>query len=392
MRVGIDALWLLPGMTGGAETYVRGLTAALGPAAPDDEFVLFTNRENHDSFRGLPGNFRRALFNHSARWTLAGLTMTRAYGQQLYLPCRALQERLDVLHCPLDIAALGARCPVVLTIHDLNFGAVHETTLSAAQKLGEALVRGSARRADAVLTVSRFSRGQICERLGVPARKVRVVYNAPAARPCPPPGRFERLRARWRLWQPYYLGFSSLNAHKNIETLIAAFARLPSRARRRLVVAGHLPKGGADLPGLARRLGVAERAVFTGYVDDADAAALLSRAVALAFPSLYEGFGLPVVEAMAAGVPVACSTAASLPEIAGDAALFFSPRDAGTLAGLLERLFDDEELRRRLSEAGRRNAARFSWRRCAAQTADAYRRAAQGLPAALEPAGEAALR
>lgn len=372
MRIGLNALWLLPGMVGGAETYLRGLLSGFAEIDGGNEYVVFTNRENHATFAGLPANFRRVAFDHSARWNARSLAMIRGLGEQVYLPWRAARERVDVLHFPLDIAPLKTRCPVALTIHDLNFSAVHETTSRVARRLSEAFVRASARRADAVLTVSQFSRGQICKQLGVSPDRVWVTYNAPARRPRLPESAWPALAARLGLRPPFILGLSSLNEHKNIAVLLRAFALLDGGPVGQLVIAGHLPQTGPALPRLARELGVAARTVFTGYLKDAELRALLERARVFALPSLFEGFGIPVVEAMEAGVPVACSNAAALPEVAGGAALLFDPRRPEQLARCLEALCSDEALRRRLVEKGRANAARFSWRECARRTLSVY--------------------
>ena len=371
MRIGINALWLLPRMVGGAETYVRGLLTGLSLDL-DNEYVLFTNRDNHDTFASVGPNFRRVLFDFPARWDLFSLAVIRGVGEQLYLPRHAARERLDVLHAPLDIAPLAATCPIALTIHDLNFVAVHESRTAAARWLGETLVRVSARRADAIITVSDYSRNEIASGLRILRAKIRVIYNAPSPRPAPaslwPP-----LAARLRLAPPYLLALSSLNAHKNIDLLLEAYARLPSSVRGQLVVAGHLPQHGVPLPEVARRHGLGESVVFTGYLNDGEMASVMENAHGLAFSSLREGFGIPVVDAMAAGIPVACSETTSLPEVADGAALFFDPLSVEGMAAALERLLVDTQLRERLIAAGRVNARRFSWEETARRTIEVYR-------------------
>ncbi len=376
MKIGINVLGLLPSVIGGGETYIRGLLAGLSRLGTDAEFTLFTNRDNHATFEGLGAKFRRVRCNFSARWSTPALAMTRVVGEQIYLPWRAARERLDVIHSPLDTIPLAARCATVMTLHDTNFAALPEAVSDVQRAIARALVKVSARRARAIITVSEFSRREILARLPVNPQRLFVVYNGAG-----PDGFWDahqRLEARSDMPVDgrYLLAFSSINAHKNIAALIRAFARLSHGGDYRLAVAGHLPRGAESLPELAESLGVGSRVIFTGYVSEELKARLLRNARLLAFPSLYEGFGLPVIEAMQAGVPVACSRAAALPEIAGAAARFFDPHDIEDIRSALDELLTDEHLRARLVEAGRLNARRFSWASTARRTMWVYRHAA----------------
>jgi len=138
VKIGINAVGLLPGVIGGGETYIRGLVGGLSRLRCHDQFVLFTNRENHPTFGGLGPNFRRIRFNFSARWTIPSLAMTRVVGEQFLLPWRAAREGLDVIHSPLDTVPLMARCATVMTLHDANFDALPE----AARRADAETVRG----------------------------------------------------------------------------------------------------------------------------------------------------------------------------------------------------------------------------------------------------------
>jgi len=171
----------------------------------------------------------------------------------------------------------------------------------------------------------------------------------------------------------YIIAFSNQFLHKNIEALIKAFARLQASRPLQLVVVGHLPNDGGRLQRTIGQLRLGGNVVLTGYLDDGDLGAVLSRAKMLAFPSLSEGFGLPVLEAMAADVPVACSNATALPEVAGNAAIYFDPRSVEDMAATLQRLADDEALRRKLILAGHQNVKRFSWENAARETVNVYR-------------------
>lgn len=381
MKIGINALGLLPGVIGGGETYLRGLIGGLGRLHGDDEFVLFTNRENHPTFAHLGGNFRCVRCDFSARWNVAALAMTRVFGEQFYLPWRAARERIDLIHSPLDTTVLRAACPTVMTLHDMNFDALPEATDRLQRAIARALVKLSARRADAIITVSEFSRREIMARLRLRADRLFVVHNGGGEVAESAGAADGEIPSRIGITGPYVVAFSSINPHKNIAALLYAFARLNAANGYQLVVIGHPPCGGEPLPELARRLGIADRVVFTGYLGEDDKRRILRGARLLAFPSRYEGFGLPVIEAMRAGVPVACSARAALPEIAGQAARMFDPDDPEDLAAALTELLVDEALRARLIAAGTLNARRFSWERAARLTMRVYRQAAGGAAA-----------
>ncbi|HLN81533.1 MAG TPA: glycosyltransferase family 1 protein, partial [Thermoanaerobaculia bacterium] len=178
--------------------------------------------------------------------------------------------------------------------------------------------------------------------------------------------------AKLGIRKPYLICFSSPSPHKNIPALLQAFAMAQEKHRlmHQLVVVGHLPPG---LP--IGRDGIRDDSVrVVGYLQDADLSTVVAGAELLVFPSLYEGFGLPVLEAMSAGVPVICSDRASLPEVAGDAALFFDPTNISEMSETLARAVTDRRLRETLREKGRQNVARFSWDRTAAETLNVYRR------------------
>jgi glycosyltransferase involved in cell wall biosynthesis len=169
------------------------------------------------------------------------------------------------------------------------------------------------------------------------------------------------------------LSVSAHRPHKNIERLIDAMARIEEPAI--LVIPGYETRWEEDLRAHARRVGASERVRFLGWISDGELEGLYEAAICLAFPSLAEGFGLPVLEAMMCGLPVACSDAASLPEIAGEAALYFDPLDTGAIAEAVATLLRDADLRERLAAAGRERAAGFTWPRAAAETVVCYERA-----------------
>jgi glycosyltransferase involved in cell wall biosynthesis len=174
--------------------------------------------------------------------------------------------------------------------------------------------------------------------------------------------------------RPYALAFSSLSAHKNIPLLVSAFARISSSIPHALVLVGHMPEKSAAREAI--QSADAGRVIFTGYIPDSEVDSLMRGASLFAFPSLYEGFGLPILDAQLAGVPVACSSAGALPEVAGEGAVVFDPHSVDDISESLLRCLTDTTLRESLIASGLRNARRFSWERTARRTLDVYRAAA----------------
>jgi glycosyltransferase involved in cell wall biosynthesis len=222
--------------------------------------------------------------------------------------------------------------------------------------------------------------------LAVPEARVEVVYLAPgeaAVRPVTPAA-VEAIRARYGLGATFVLYLGGLDKRKNVTALLRAAAQLPHGLDWQLAIVGRLPRHNPrlfpNLPRLAAGLGIADRVRFLGFVPEADKAALYRAATCFAFPSVYEGFGLDPLEALACGTAVVCSNRSSLPELMGDAALLVDPDDTAALADALRRVLTDAGVRQDLRRRGPRQAAKFTWARTAAQTAAAYRRVAAAAP------------
>ena len=280
--------------------------------------------------------------------------------EQVGLPLALRRLKPDVVHAPNCFLPLRRPCAGVVTIHDLAFEAHPEDFAPRTRAKYRLIAPRAARSAQRVICGSAFTRDDLCERYGVPPEKVRVVPYAPSlARgdAPPPPG-------------PYLLGAGDLRAKKNWGRLVEAWRALRGRGlEHRLVIAGTDAGEGAAL----RALAGGEPLELPGYVDDARLDALMRGADLLVHPSLYEGFGLVVVEAMARGTPVAAARATSLPEAGGDAAVYFDPLDPEAMAAAIEAALADAAA---LRERGLARAAELSWERTAAGTAAAYAEAA----------------
>jgi glycosyltransferase involved in cell wall biosynthesis len=258
-------------------------------------------------------------------------------------------------------------------MHDLIFLRHTDTTTNVLARGLALLVPAVARSATRLIADSAATAADLDELLGVPAAKVDVVPLGPGAPPAVAPMDEAQLRAELGLGdRPLVLSVSARRPHKNLARLIEAMARLPHAA---LVLPGYPGVYDDELREIARRHGVDDRVHQCGWVDEAQLEGLYAAATCLAFPSLAEGFGLPVLEAMARDLPVACSGVSALPEVAGDAALLFDPLSVDAIAGAVGHLLDDPALRARLVQRGRDRAARFSWERTASETVASYGRA-----------------
>jgi len=287
------------------------------------------------------------------------------------LPLQLLSRRVDLLHSLAYVGPLIAGCPHVVTIHDVNFAALRDSMPAGRRRWLRLMVGGVARTARHVIAVSEFSRSEILKHLGATPERVSVVHEAvETAVPADEPS-WEDLAAAHGVRKPYVLAFSSRSAHKNLPRLIESFAAAVTDLPHLLVLLGHLPPDSL-IRATIDRLALGNRVVLTGYVPHAHVRPLLRSAALFVNPSLYEGFGLPVLEAQAERVVVACSVAGSLPEVAGEGAVYFDPRSADDMGTAIRRALLDAGLREKLVSGGLENLTRFSWDEAARQTVAIY--------------------
>lgn len=370
MRLGLDLLFLIPDETGGRETYTRELISAMFALEPGLVATAFVSKDATSMLiRELRPNMRVVRVPISVRrpeqWAL---------GEFVLLPVAGRRDRIDLLHSPANFAPASGRFRRVVTLHDLQYRAVPEL-LTPARRLGTAaLLESAVRRADRIITGSAFSRDEIVRELSVAPDRIDVIPYGVGTRPAAFPAAEQELRQRHRLGtRPVVLAVASDLPHKNLGALIEALGLIPAQRRPVLVIAGP-GTDGARLRELARAAGRQDDVRLLGFRPARELEGLYALATCVVLPSLYEGFGLPVLEAMTRGVPVACSDIPSLGEAAGDAALRFAPDQAADIASAIQRLIEDPALRRRLVDAGLRRARLFSWTQAAQATLDCYRR------------------
>ncbi|HEY3080517.1 MAG TPA: glycosyltransferase family 1 protein [Chloroflexota bacterium] len=309
---------------------------------------------------------------------IRGENAAKLWFEQGGLPAHARALGVDLLHYPYFAAPLRPPAPLVVTIHDLIPLVLREYRGTPLVRAYMSLQSVAARRARVILADSHASRHDIVRLLSVPRHRVRVVPLGvdPEFRPAPAT-EVAAVRARYHLPERYVLYSGGLDVRKNVERLVLAYARarVGHGVTEPLVITGDASRRGAlhrPLPPLIERLGLGEHVRLPGLVPDAELPALYTGATLFVYPSRYEGFGLPVLQAMACGTPVACSRGGSLIEVAGEAALTFAPDDEPGLAAALVRGLQDEPLRQRLRGAGLDRAAAFTWEKTAAATLQAY--------------------
>jgi glycosyltransferase involved in cell wall biosynthesis len=293
------------------------------------------------------------------------------------------RARIDLLHSPYWTNPLWSPWPTVVTVHDVIQLVLPEYQMLARQRVYFGLVTRTLRRATAIVTVSECSRQDLIRTVGVPQERVFVVENAiPASlQPVTDGERLAAVRARYGLGERFILYLGANDLRKNLNRLIRAYAALPPALRdaHQLVVAGRQwPHDHPLYPDprlVVSELGLQDRVVFTGGVPEEEKATLLSAATVFAFPSLYEGFGLPVLEAMACGTPVLTASTSSLPEVAGDAALMVDPASVTEISEGLAALLESPERRKALAERGIERASRYRWSDVAERTVQVYERA-----------------
>jgi glycosyltransferase involved in cell wall biosynthesis len=288
----------------------------------------------------------------------------------------------DLLHCPHYNVPCFYRGKLLVTIHDLThiMDRTFRRTLSSLVYARPMLAIAS-RKADHIVTVSEFTRRQIVERLGVPPEKVTVIYHGISShfRVCNHAEAFQAASSALQLRRPYLLYIGTLKPHKNIPTLIRAFALLRGRKKveQQLVIVGDDPRWKEGLVSLCSQLGIAGHVSFFPHVAHAILPQVYAGADSMVMPSFIEGFGLPVLEAMACGAPVVCSRAASLPEVAGNAAEYFEPTSVEDLAAAMEGVLSSTERQAELRRKGLERAKLFSWEECARRTLEVYRKVLQ---------------
>ncbi|HEV3038484.1 MAG TPA: glycosyltransferase family 1 protein [Candidatus Angelobacter sp.] len=353
----------------GIGRYMKCLVEALLAREPEHEYLLIM----------LPGTEKMIATPAEHAEKLSINLKYYSIREQIELPRILRTHRVDLLHSPHFMLPLRCPCPAVVTIHDVIYLACKEDLTSRIGRLYyRAMMAAAARSADRIITDSEFSKQDIIRHLDVEPSKVEVIYPAvaPEFQRISDESRLHHVRSKYGISGKYVLYAGILKPRKNHVGLVRAFKHLLGAAGdAQLVIAGPGDEEAAALRRLAEELGIAAKVVFTGFVDEAELLALYSGAHVYACPSLYEGFGFTVLEAMACGVPVVCCPSTSLPEVAGHAARYADSRIPEQFGDALVEVWTNPELRSRLVQKGRENLQRFSWERAAEKTLAVYHQA-----------------
>ena len=371
MRIAIDA-HSVGTRLGGNESYAVNLIEALAQIDEVNEYTLFvTTAEARDRFHQRWPNFK-------VRSTLPHTPLIRI---PLTLSAVLRKHPVDVLHVQFT-APPFCPCPVVVSIHDLSFEHVPETFHRRSRIQLRLTVRSSARRAAKILTLSEHTRRDVIDTYGIEPSRITAI-------PLAAPGHFyrvednrelQRVRHTYGIDGQYILSVGSIQPRKNVARLVQAYARVRASLRDqhtetelpKLVLVGKLGWLYDETLRALEQSRVADSVILTGYVPETDLPALYSGAICFVYPSYFEGFGLPPLEAMKCGAPVIVGNQTSLPEVVGDAGLTVDPFDINSIAKAIEKLINDSVLRRELSVKGRSRAETFSWRKTAQQTLEIY--------------------
>lgn len=374
MRIGIDARQIANRR--GIGNLVFHLLHGLSEIPEDCSFVIYVDDPAAAN-----------LIPRDARFTVKALK-PKLYPawEQLSLPISAASDRIDVLHCPGNTGPvfLGRQARLVLSIMDVMYllpATVLPKSPSLYQRIGREYLRRIvpivARRAAAIVTISASSRNDIVRHLGIPKDRISVVLLAARSvcRSISDASLLESVCAKYALRRPFVLALGAIDPRKNTARILQAFARFKRRfsSTHQLLLIGLNPKEQIHFRKLAQSCGIGDDVVLHDFVSDSDLVALYNVAEMLLYPSLYEGFGLPVLEAMACGTPVVTSQRGSLPEVAGDSALMVDPLDVDQIAGSMASIAFDTALRRDLVAKGKVQAGKFSWQRTAEQTFAIYK-------------------
>ncbi len=383
MRIGIDARFLTHPQPGGFKTYSEHLVHALAAIDQQHTYVLYVDRAP------APGDVMPQSEQFRVHVVSGGLPLVgMPWREQLGLASRAVRDKLDLFHAPCLTAPLALPCPLVVTIHDMIWkhpqryaqGPRRAGKRSLMDRYYQIVPQLAAQRATEVITVSYAAKAAIVAELKLPATRVSVTHEAAKPGMAAPhdPQRAAQARARFGLKPNYVLAIGSADPRKNLVTLLQAYARLPEslQAEHQLAIVWTHRHLAEALGQLATSLGIAGRVTFLTEVSDAELAALYAGAALFVFPSRYEGFGLPLLEAMACGAPVVAANNSSIPEIVGNAALLVPAEDGQAMAEAISRVLSQPTLQAALRTQGLARAAGFSWQRCAHETLAVYLRAA----------------
>ncbi len=383
MRIGLYTLFLFPAQIGGIETYVRQLVKYLGQVDQRNRYTLFVTESNRRLFTDLPTNFELAQISLLPPGPFIVARLTHKLGLLPAYAARQMQRfPLDLLHYPgSTIDQRSLKIPCVLTIQDIQHEYFPEFFSPEELAWRQVNFKPSADKATQIITASAYTRQTVIDRYGLSPQKITAIPYGISAQftAAIPPEAVAQTRQNYQLPPQFIYYPANFWPHKNHRRLFEALVQLKTRYHLTvpLVLSGVF-QGQADLSALIAELGLTGQVHLLGYLPHAELPALYAAATALVFPSLFEGFGQPVLEAMACGCPVICANTTSLPELAGEAALPVNPLDVAQMTEAIYNINQSPSLRVELRQKGLAQIKNFSWTRTAQQTVELYQRAVNG--------------
>lgn len=381
MRIGIDATALPPQPVGAGNYIIQLIRALVGSDSPH-QWVVFASQFGKELVDLVDSpNLEWSLLKGSA--TALGRTK-RLLWEQIALPRLARELKLDLLHSLHYTMPLLSPCPAVVTFHDMTFFLFPDLHTLLRRFFFPWMVRGSARRAAALIAVSESTRQDALRLLKFPSNKIFTVPNGvnPEFQPVRDAVRLEDCRKKYNLPEEFILTVGTIEPRKNLALLLRAFYGLvfkpavtPDLSRLMLVVVGKLGWMYDQVFQMVRVLGLGKRVIFTGYLPASDLPLIYNLAKLFVYPSLYEGFGFPPLEAMACGIPVITSAISAMQDYVGEGGLLTPPGDEQALLDAMRNLLSDSSLRQRLTKSGQKQASGFTWERTAQETLKVYQQA-----------------
>ncbi len=365
MKIGIDARFF-GARQKGLGRYVQKLVENLEIVDSDNQYVIFLRRDNWREYQPKNSNFKKVLANY--KWY--------GFREQLFFPFEIYKKKVDLMHFPHFNVPFFYFSPFVVTIHDL---VLKKFPTRSASRLGPAgyflknlayrlIIYSAVKRAKKIIAVSHYTKKDILKYFNVDSQKIEVIYEGVPEKP------INNNKEGIKIKKPYLLYVGNAYPHKNLEKLIRAFKKIVDEGiDLRLVLAGELDYFYKGVKKIADAL-PDERIIFTDFLKDEEIAYLYKNASLYIFPSLCEGFGLPPLEAMTYGLPVVLSKASCLPEVCGQAALYFDPENVDSMVREIKRALNDNNLRRELASRGYKRVKKYSWQKMGEETVGVYRK------------------
>lgn len=369
-KIGINLLYINPKLAGGSVTYALKLVKEISLLDNNNKYIIYINKECKNINFEVGKNFEIRVLNFEY-----SSVYLRYFWEQLILPFYLNLDKIDLLHSLGYVTPLFTNVKKVVSILDINYKG-HSNNMSASKRfLLGSMVNLSAIFSDKIITISEFSKKQIVKYTQVKENKIIVTLLSGSSDLPPSENKAtNEILKKYNIFNEFIIAFSSPSPHKNIERLLEAVSEiLKYNSNLKLVLVGHQHKS-ESLNKVIQKNNLNDDVIFTGFVPDEDIQPLMSNAKLFVFPSLYEGFGIPLLDAQVCQIPVVSSNAGSLPEVGGNAVLYFDPENTTEMTEVISRVLEKDSIKAEIIKKGIENREKFSWKKTAEQTLDVYKK------------------